>query len=114
MYFLDFTKRLDSFSIFLESLLVIVTSLYYLYEQMTTVSDKFIYSQSQFWIVIGIFLYLAGTFFLFVLLPNMSDAETMNNWSINWLFNILKNILFFIGFLVKPAPAAYADSVKAR
>jgi hypothetical protein len=57
------------------------------------------------------FLYLAGTFFLFVYSTSLSLSEANNYWIINYIANILKNVLFALAIIVhakeKPAQKIY-------
>jgi predicted membrane channel-forming protein YqfA (hemolysin III family) len=84
-----------------ETIIVIIACILVFFEQITHPQSLFIYSTDVFWIIAGILFYLSGIFFLSLVLPQLSDKETEKYWSLNLVFNILKNILFAIAFLMK-------------
>lgn len=101
----------DSVQTSIEAIVVIVFSLIYLFEEINKPQVAFIYSSYKFWIVIGMFLYMAGTFFLFIYASTLSAKEVNNYWIINYISNILKNVLFALAMVVhakeKPAQKIY-------
>ena len=72
----------------------------YFFEQMRNPNSLFIYSTSEFWIVTGILIFLAGTFFIFIYSANLSEKEFLKYWPINYLFNTIKNILFGLALFI--------------
>jgi hypothetical protein len=104
-FFLGRSKKFDSLPATLESVLIIIYCIYYFYDQLNKPQVSFIYSTSHFWITIGIFIYLAGTFFLFVQASVLSDKERSSFWTINLISNIMKNILFSISFIIPTRPS---------
>jgi hypothetical protein len=104
-FFLGRSKQFDSMPASFEAFLIIIYSIYYFYEQLNKPQVAFIYSTFHFWISIGIFIYIAGTFFLFVQYSILSDNERNNFWIINLISNILKNILFSISFIIPSKPS---------
>jgi len=103
-WFLGKSKKFDSFPATLEAVLVMIYCIYYFYDQLNRPEVTFIYSKAHFWITVGIFIYLSGTFFLFVQSSVLSDTERSNFWIINLISNILKNILFSIAFIIPSKP----------
>jgi hypothetical protein len=92
--------NIDSVPIGVETILILVYAFYYLYEQMNDLENSFIYNKYHFWIVIGIMLYLAGSFFIYVF-ANQVDNETLRNfWYLTNVFYVLKNILFGIALII--------------
>lgn len=85
----------------LESIIVIIFCIIVLFEQMARPQSLFIYSTSSFWIITGILFYLSGIFFLSLVFSQLSEEETNKYWSLNLVFNILKNILFATAFSMK-------------
>lgn len=85
----------------LETIIVIISCIIVFYEQITHPQTLFIYSTSSFWIIVSMLFYLSGTFFLSLVLPQLSEEETDRFWQLNLGFNILKNILFSIAFSIK-------------
>lgn len=85
----------------IEAFMFILISIYFFFEQISKPQALFIYQTPAFWVVIGILLYFAGAFFIFIYADGMTDAEIQKYWVINYAFNATKNILFAIAFLMK-------------
>jgi hypothetical protein len=104
-FFLGRSKQFDALPASAEAFIIIIYCIYYFYEQLNKPQVTFIYSTFHFWISIGIFIYMAGTFVLFVQSSMLSDNERNNFWIINLISNILKNILFSISFIIPSKPS---------
>lgn len=92
-------RSIDSTPIGIETILILIYSFNYLYEEMSQVDTAFIYNKFTFWIVSGIMVYLAGSFFIYVF-ANQVDRKTLDQfWFLTNIFYILKNILFALGIL---------------
>ena len=95
---------MDSISITVEYIAIIIFTMFFFYEEISAPNTTFIYSTSQFWAIVGILIYSAGTFFLFL----YSDSITKEEWEkfsiINFIFTIIKNICFSIAVVIKPDP----------
>jgi hypothetical protein len=110
------TGYYDSLTMSVEAILIIVYSILFLYEQIKEPNSLYIYKSKKFWIIIGLLLYFSSTLFLFIYAANLTKQEYYAYWAINDIFNILKNILFSISFLIKegktqesPLENLYAD-----
>ena len=92
----------DSFNSGTECVLIIVMCIYYLAVQIKG-TDLFVYSTSNFWIIITFLIYSSGTFFLYIMAENMMMTREFRNQYvvINSVFNILKNVLLSIAMLMK-------------
>ncbi|HUR12001.1 MAG TPA: hypothetical protein VM012_11555, partial [Flavitalea sp.] len=100
-YFSSTNYSIDSLTITVEYLFIIIYCLFYLFEEITDPNNSIIYSSFKFWIVIGIFLYSTGTFFFFMQSDKMSDAE-WEQWSpINHVFTLIKNLFFTIAIFMR-------------
>jgi hypothetical protein len=67
---------------------------------MNEMNTQVIYGKYQFWIVLGIMIYLAGSFFIYVFASQV-DRRTLNEfWYLTNVFYILKNILFATGIII--------------
>ncbi len=99
-------NNFDSFTAGLESIIIILLCIYYLVVQIKGSNSLFVYSSSNFWIIITFLIYLSGTFFLYIMTENMAKSKSFQNQYvvINSVFNILKNILLSIAMLMKPTP----------
>lgn len=91
----------DSLTASVEAILVIIYCIYLLYEQISDPSIIFVYNSKKFWVIIAFFLYFSSTLFLFLFAGNFTKKEYHNYWAINNFFEILKNILFSIAFIMK-------------
>jgi hypothetical protein len=91
---------LDSVPIGIETILILIFSFYYFYEQMQDTTNLFIYSRYPFWVVLGMILYLAGSFFIYIYSSQLSQEEVNKYWIFTNIFSILKNIFFTIAIIV--------------
>jgi len=91
---------LDSVPIGIETILILIFSFYYFYEQMQDTNNLFIYSRYSFWVVLGMILYLAGSFFIYIYSSQLSQEEVNKYWVFTNIFSILKNIFFTIAIIV--------------
>ena len=105
-FILNKLESLDSFTIGIESMLLILFAIYFLYINLKDSVNFSIYSTFDFWIVITLLLYFAGTFFIYLLLEsNKGNMEFRKIYVIlNSSFNIIKNILFTIAICMKIKP----------
>jgi hypothetical protein len=87
---------------FVLSVLVIMllTSLYF-YDQTNNPSSLFIYSTSQFWIIISYFIYSTGTLFLFVYWHKLSVDDQNKYYYLNDLFSYIRSFLLSIAMIIK-------------
>ena len=97
----------DSLPASIESILILIYCIFYFFDQLNKPTITFLYQTPTFWLVLGLMVYTAGTFFLFL---QAADAprEVINRfWTINLICNILKNIFLSIGFVVQKAPGNF-------
>ena len=95
---------IDSIQIGVETIIVLIFSFYYLYERMNDTTTLYVYSTFSFWIVIGMVLYLAGSFFIYIFADSLPQAEVEKYWFVTNILSILKNIFFTIGIIVNSKP----------
>jgi hypothetical protein len=93
-------KSIDSIPIGIETILILLFSFYYLYEQMNNTVNLFIYSTYKFWIIIGFMIYLAGSFFIYILASAMEQVLLNQYWLLTNAFYAIMIILFSIAFFV--------------
>ena len=87
--------NLDFWLALINSLLIIVYSFFYFFEQINSASTTIVYESYQFWIVIGCLIYLAGTLFVFLYTADIKDKAYNNSlWVINLIFEIIKYACF--------------------
>jgi hypothetical protein len=97
------TNSFDSIPSSVEAILIIIFSIFYLFEQIKNPKVFFIYTLDKFWIVSSLLLYHTGTLFLFIYAaPFFADPGFTQNYAlINNSFLLIKNIIFSIGLLTK-------------
>jgi hypothetical protein len=109
-------EAFDSITVAIESIVIILLCIIYLAMQIKGSQNLFVYSTSNFWIIIAFLIYLAGTFFLYLMTETMFNNKTFRiQYSvINSTFNILKNILFAVAMLMKSTPPPNSKSQKNK
>jgi len=101
---INFTKEQDSFDSIpasVEAIIIISYCILLLYEQISDPKIIFVYDTKVFWVTIAFFLYFSSTLFLFLYARNLTRAEFNKYWTINNFFEIIKNILLSISFIIK-------------
>jgi len=89
---------LDSIPVGIETILVFVYIFYFFYQEFKK-ENQLLIRNPMFWISIGIFFYLAGSFF-FNILANQLPKEIMKIWFYTYLFDIIKNIFIAIALVL--------------
>jgi hypothetical protein len=97
-------STIDSIPIGIETIIILVFSFYFLYEKTNDTETLYIYSTFQFWIVIGIALYLGGSLFVHIFASVLPQEELNRYWIVPNILSIVKNILFAIAILVNSRP----------
>ncbi len=94
-------ESFDSISASLESIMIIVYGIFFLYEQVKDPSIFYVYYSKKFWIIMAFLLYLSSTLFLFIYAATFTRPDQSTYWVINSVFDIIKNLLFAISFVMK-------------
>ena len=94
-------ESFDSVSASLEAILIIVYGIFFLYEQIKDPSVFYVYFSKKFWIVIACLLYFSSTLFLFLYAATFTRPDQSTYWVINNVFDIIKNLLFAVSFVMK-------------
>lgn len=92
----------DTLPASVESLVILVFCITFFFEQIKNPKTMFLYNEKSFWIVTGLLIYVAGTFFLFIQSSFFSKSELRQYWILSQVGNILKNLLFAVAFFIKP------------
>ena len=113
--------RLDSVPIGIETILVFVYIITFLYESSRTIKDNYIYNHYCFWISVGILIYLGGSFFFYILIDHLDTEQVASFGNLTYIAEIIKNILFSVAILVysrksnekvnKPPSVPYLDII---
>ncbi len=98
-------EEFDSVPAGIEAILIILMCIYYLFIQIKGVNDLFVYSTSNFWIMITFLIYISGTFFIYIMAEKYMNIKAFvyQYIIINDIFNVIKNVLFCIAMLMKPS-----------
>jgi len=102
-FYVNKMEGFDSFASGIESIIILILCIFYLYLQIKNANDLMIYSTFNFWIIISFLIYFAGTFFLYIMTENMVANVAFQKlyFIINIAFNILKNLLLCIAMTMK-------------
>ena len=102
---------LDSVPVGVETILIFLFSFYFFYQEFKKES-QLLMRNAMFWVSIGIFFYLAGSFFFNILANHMTQREIDTYWYYTYLFDIVKNCCFAVGFILyRQAPKAERPSM---
>jgi hypothetical protein len=93
-------RSIDSVPIGFEFILILLFSFYYLYEQMKGTTNMVIYNKYQFWILTGIMIYLAGSFFIYIFANQVEKDFLKQYWFLTNAFYCIKNIFFCIAIIM--------------
>jgi hypothetical protein len=105
-------RRFDSISASLASVLIIPYCILLLYEQIKDPNTLFVYYNKKFWVIIAFFLYFSATLFLIIFFSTLSSQQRLSYWIINNFFEILKNILFSVSFIMKKRNDVVPESLE--
>jgi hypothetical protein len=95
----EFGGSIDSIPIGVETLLILLFCFYYFYEQMNDLDNHYIYNRYHFWIIIGMMLYLAGSFFIYIFANQVNKDTQRQFWFLTYFFYVVKDLFFLIGLM---------------
>jgi hypothetical protein len=93
-------KELDSVSIGIETIIILIFSFYSFYEMLNDPKIMFINNDYRFWIILGMVIYLAGTFFIYIYADTVTIKELAKFLFLTYVFYIIKDIFFVVGIIV--------------
>ena len=104
----------DSSPTGISCILILTYSIFFLFEKINYPDSFFLYSTANFWIVVALIIFFAGTFFIYIFSQsNFSDPSFNSIYNlINSTFTILRNLLFAIAFLIKPDKSKQSYIIK--
>jgi hypothetical protein len=103
-YLTSETIKIDSIPVGIEGIFILSFSFFYLYECTRDTTTLFIYNTYQFWVVLGIVLYLAGTFFIYIFTDSLKAADVNKYWVVINVFSILRTLFFVIAIIYNSKP----------
>lgn len=95
---------MDSIPIGFETIIILAFCFFFLYERTKDTTTLFIYNTYQFWIILGIVLYLAGSFFIYIFCNYLSPVEVRKYWVVTNFFSILRTAFFVIAIIYNTKP----------
>lgn len=95
------TLSLDAIPIGVETLLIYASIFYFFYNKFQNVKDEYIYYDHSFWIVIGLMIYLGGSFFFYILANHVERAELNKYWFVTYIIETIKNLLFAFAIFIQ-------------
>jgi hypothetical protein len=93
-------RRLDSIPIGIETIFIFVYIFYFFYEFSRYSKEVFIYNHYAFWIAVGVMIYLGGSFFFYILINHLDQAEVDKFGYLTYIAEIIKNILFALSIII--------------
>ena len=81
-------------------------------EQMNDTETLFIYSKFAFWIVLGMMIYLAGGFFIYIFTNQLNTNDIMKYWVFTNICGILRNVFFAIAIITYNTKRETQKSIK--
>lgn len=94
-----------------ESILILIFCIFYYFEQIRSPQTHFIYTQQSFWVTGAIFIFTAGTFFVFLFRQSSVQVDGFIDQFayIHALLYLLRNILFSITMFIPSEKKGYTD-----
>ncbi|MFT3950286.1 MAG: hypothetical protein QM763_25190 [Agriterribacter sp.] len=93
----------DSIPAGLTSLVLLIYSIYYLFERMSDPTSLDIFSSPIFWVVVAVMIFAAGTFFPFLYAKNNIEDENFRSSYdlIHDTLYIVKNVIFSFAIMTR-------------
>ena len=93
-------RVINSLSIGIETIIILCFSFYLLFELINNQKVLFVHMDYRFWIILGILLYLSGSFFIYILADQIVREQLFSMWFITYIFYIIKGFFFTISILI--------------
>jgi hypothetical protein len=85
----------------LENISIFALSIYFFYEQIFKLNTPFVSNEPRFWVVAAYLIYSAGTFFLLLYLPSLSEENRETYYVLNYIFIIVRTIILSVAIFMK-------------
>lgn len=110
-YFLTDSDSITSPIDGIKGVFTICLCIYFFYNQLKGYDSSLLYTTQRFWIIIAFLIYVAGTFFLYLLAENRIKDKgfQVNYFIINSSFIIIKNILLCVAMTMAPPPPTVSN-----
>jgi hypothetical protein len=100
-FILSLDPWLDSVPIGIETISIFIFAFFYFFEQLNDTESLFVYSKPSFWAIIGVILYLAGSFFVYISANQIDSKDLGKYWIITNISSIMKNVLFCVTIYIQ-------------
>ena len=114
--FVGVSGEFDSIFLSLVSVVFVFISVVTLVKEMRD-SEVLLVDNPRFWVSSGVLVYFAGNLFVFALIEQLlqpSVTRYHSAWLIHTALNVIKNILFSLGFLATGGPKEYIQVLRAK
>lgn len=114
---ITFSKTLyDSVPVGITAMIFFIYCIFYLFERVRDASSLFLYSSPDFWVVVAIIIYSAGTFFPFIFAQsNLNKPDFDSEYIlIHSTLYVLKNLLLCIAMLTKDKTQTASYSIPKK
>jgi len=95
-YFVKSEERMDSYEIALETCIILFMAIYFFYLRFKKVDEQYLYQNPYFWLMTGMLVYLAFTFFFNILVNHVDNEVIKNYYHFSYIGDIIKNLLFAV------------------
>ena len=100
-YFFTFKlNTLDSVPVGIETISIFIFVFFYFNESFKEAKTTFLHTNYVFWIIIGIMIYMGGSFFFNILAEHLGRKQLDEYWSLTYLADIFKNIFITISIFI--------------
>ncbi len=118
---IDFSRpnfQFNSISVGVETIIIISLSIIFFYVKVKEIkTTNSITDDYRFWVIIGILLYLTGSFFIYLYTSQIGirEMKKLNLWFLTWVFYIFKSLFISIAILIfiKSAKKNSIDKTKS-
>lgn len=95
-------QKIDSVPIAVETILLFVYAFVFFQQSFKYNLNLNLYQYANFWLVVGILIYLGSSFFFNILGNHVTQEQMDDYWHLTFIPEILKNILFALVILGSP------------
>ncbi len=88
--------KADSLNIGVETILISLNIIYFFYLRFKKVDEQYLYQNPYFWLMTGMLVYLAFTFFFNILVNHVDNEVIKNYYHFSYIGDIVKNLLFAV------------------
>ena len=106
-------EKADSLNIGIETILVSINIIYFFYLRFKKVDEQYLYQNPYFWLMTGMLVYLAFTFFFNILVNHVDNEVIKNYYHFSYIGDIIKNLLFAVAIWHLPRRSGSESRVQS-